>query len=52
MVNCKDGFPSSAVNNDNIEAVLIAFLVQKILDFSGLVGNDDLFQNITKPPLV
>ena len=41
MVDAEYGLAASAMNNDNIEPVLIAFFMQKILQFSWLIGNND-----------
>jgi hypothetical protein len=51
-VDSKDGLTPSPVNDHYIEAVLIAFFMQKILDLSWRIRNDNLFHFKTKPPLV
>jgi hypothetical protein len=43
MVDAEYGLATSSMNNDNIEPVVIAFFMQKILQFSWLIGNDNLF---------
>jgi len=50
MVDAEYGLAASSVNNDNIEPVLIAFFMQKILQFSWLIGNNNLFHFNSKPP--
>ena len=50
MVDAEYGLAASSMNNDDVKPVVVAFFMQKILQFSWLIGNDNLFHFNSKPP--